>query len=86
MDCCKKLQALIDQGRSHIGMMSEARSKCLLLEEKINFFNDFDCPEEYFSYFSAQLMQIRDDINTYSEQLCTIREKLRSYGAFSGLE
>jgi hypothetical protein len=87
MDYHKKVQLLIEKGCSCLGMINEARSKCLLLQNKMNFFKEnTDTFEDHFPFLMDQIIQIRSDLNRYSEQLGIVREELKTHGAFSSLE
>jgi len=71
-----KIQSLIQEGFSCLGMLNEAQSKCCLIKNKIenDFFNeDFDP--------SAEIDQISADIDTYSNKLFLLKKELKSYGA-----
>jgi hypothetical protein len=71
-----KIQSLIQEGLSCLGMLNEAQSKCCLIKNRIkndSFNEDFDP--------SMQIDQISADIDTYSNKLFLLKKELKSYGA-----
>ena len=74
----KIIKSIVDEGFSCIGMISEARSKCLILKEIIMKKPVFDIEQ--------RISKINDDINKYSNRLLEVYKELQNYGTFSQLE
>ena len=80
------IQGLIDKGFSYLGMINEAKSKCLILKDKIKRLDEKpEFLEETTSEILCQMLQIRKDINKYSEKLMGISKALRENGAIQHL-
>jgi hypothetical protein len=71
-----KIQSLIQEGFSCLGMLNEAQSKCCLIKNRI----ENDSLNEDFDP-SPEISQISADIDTYSNKLFLLKKELRSYGA-----
>lgn len=75
------IQGLIDQGYSYLGMINEAKSKCLILKDKIQSENLCESDHDFSVELDKRLKQINQDIHKYSEKLMNICEQLRKNGA-----
>jgi uncharacterized protein YukE len=80
-----KIKRLIRQGFSYLGMIDEARSRCVLLKQKFQK-NQSDFLFESNDKFDAEMGQIRMDLSKYSRKLKRIHKELEENGAFSKLE
>jgi hypothetical protein len=78
MDSQKIIKSLVDEGFRCVGMISEARSKCVMLKERI--FQNTICD------IDQKIIQINNDINKYSDRLSEVYKELQNYGTFSQLE
>lgn len=76
-----EIQGLIDKGYSYIGMINEAKSKCLLLKEKMQSSECLDPICDPKSNLEERLKQIDKDIHKYSAKLMNVCQKLRENGA-----
>lgn len=71
------IQGLISEGYSYLGMINEAKSKCLILKEKASRYDLVD----QANGLEDSIKQINQDIHKYSTKLMNICDKLRENGA-----
>ena len=83
MDSQIKIKRLIRQGFSYLGMIDEAKSRCLLLKQR---FQKTEISHDSNAKFNAEIGQIRFDLSKYSRKLKRIHKELEENGAFSKLE
>lgn len=80
-----KANILINKGFEYLGMIDEARAKCILLKEKIQ-----KIPKNsniaIFADLDKKIKQINQDLNTYSCKLDKVYEELKSYENVPKLE
>lgn len=86
MDSQIKIKRLIRQGFSYLGMIDEARSRCVLLKQKFQKSQLTEFAIDSNDKFDAEIGQIRMDLSKYSRKLKRIHKELEENGAFSKLE
>lgn len=80
----KRIQRLVQQGKSYIGMIGEVKAKAALLKLRLN-----DAESDNFDLESIEIdagnkiVQMRADLAKYSHRLNCIYEELDSYGLFT---
>jgi hypothetical protein len=83
----RQLKILIDKGFSYLGMINEAKLKCVLLKQRINKTKDSEVVVPHFTQnINAEMMQIKSDLAKYTHKLKKVREELREYGVVTELE
>jgi len=76
---------LISKGFEYLGMINEARAKCIILKEKIQK-KQQNSEDICLLDLNKKINQINKDLNTYSCKLNKIYEELKSYEKISKLE
>lgn len=71
MDCLK-IKKMINKASSYLGMLQEARMRCLLLKQKIKKIDSED-----LSGFNMELKKIKSDIYKYSRKLKMVYEEIK---------
>lgn len=83
----KQVKILVDKGFSYLGMINEAKLKCVLLKQRINKTKGSEVMVPHFTKnINAEMLQIRSDLAKYTHKLRKVREELREYGVLTELE
>lgn len=81
----KRANVLVNRGFSYLGMINEARAKCILLKQRVQLMREssvFDLNQN----IENEVNQIKSDISKYTRKLEKVNEELKEYGFVSELE
>lgn len=81
----KRANVLVNRGFSYLGMINEARAKCILLKQRVQLMREssvFDLNQN----IENEMNQIKGDISKYTRKLEKVNEELKEYGFVSELE
>lgn len=81
----KRANVLVNRGFSYLGMINEARAKCILLKQRVQLMREssvFDLNQN----IENEMNQIKSDISKYTRKLEKVNEELKEYGFVSELE
>lgn len=81
-DLEQRIQELLDESSSYLGMIDEAKAKTCLLRARLQVFNTKDEDEEiaFQEEIQCQIGQIRQDLAKYSKKLKQVHKELEDYG------
>lgn len=83
----KEARRLTNEGMGCLGMISEVKSKAMLLKSKLRRANQLgEMTEELEAQAQESLHQMRRDLAKYSRRLKQICEELREYGIIPKLD
>lgn len=83
----KRPNVLVNRGFSYLGMINEARAKCILLKNRVQLMReDTDTDFDLYQSIEDEVKQIQSDISKYTRKLEKVNEELKEYGFVSELE
>lgn len=84
----KEIQNLINQGFGYMGMINEAKLKCLLLKKRIEKILNQKPQNSKCTYnaIKSEVLEIQKDIHKYTHKLKIVENKLREHGIFTEVE